>query len=159
MIGHIEIRERGPTPRGFAKQRRAMQKESWGQLGTEYRRKYLPRRFTVHGSLELDYKRRTWNYQARKRRLLGHNDPLVYSGETRNLVLAGNDVRSTSNGVRIPLKGARKLNRNNPKSDIQMHMEIRRISRREAGSLARYFDKSLDEQLNKDQATTTTKVP
>jgi hypothetical protein len=159
MIGHIEIRERGPTPRGFAKQRRAMQKESWARLGVEYRRKYLPRRFTIHGSMELDYKRRTLRYQARKRRLLGHNNPLVFSGETRNLVLAGNDVRSTSSGVRIPLKGARKLNRNNPKSDIQMHMEIRRVSRREANSLARHFDGTLDSQLANDQTTTTTKVP
>lgn len=155
MIGHIQIRDRGPTPRGFAKARRALQKQSWAEVGIEYRRKFLPRRFTFHGALELGYKPRKPRYQARKRRLLGHNNPLVFSGETRNLVLAGTDVRSTSNGVRIPLKGSRKLNRNNPKSDIEMHMEIRRVSRREANQLARHFDTDLDRQLANDQTTET----
>lgn len=155
MIGHIQIRERGATPRGFGKELRRMTKQSWQEVGVEYRRRYLPKRFTTHGALELGYKQRSQKYQARKRRLLGHNDPLVWSRETRNSVLSGSDVRPTSGGVRIPLKGSRKLNRNNPKSNIQMHMEIRRVSRREAVALAKKYDGTLDSQLKNYQGTST----
>lgn len=159
MIGHIQIKERGSTPRGFAKQRRAMMKSSWKVLGEDYRRRLLPRRFARSGALELGYAARKPRYEARKRRLLGHTDPLVFSRETRNNVLAGTDVRPTSNGVRIPLKGTRKLNRNNPRSNIKMHEEIRRVSRREAIGLARVYDRDLDGQLKANQTSQSKAIP
>ena len=168
MIGHVKVRERGPTPRGMAKELNAIKKKLWNETGVFFHRTMLPLRFTKAGGRKLKYAKRKGegipkgspryarSYTGRKERTQGHTDPLVYSGESKQLARI-RDVRSTSKGAKVVLQ-ARKLNFKHPKSRIRMNVEVRRVATDESETLAEYFDARLDERLARIQTQTTTTV-
>ena len=151
MIGHVKIRERGSTPRAMQKEMRSHLKEAWRDSGEHWHREIRPKHFTNAGFYEYGYTPRKPRYLARKRRQLGHTLPLVKSGLTRNLSRI-RDVRSTSRGARVVIK-APTLRRQNPKSGINMMLEMRAISARDARDLATVHDGSVDSSLSRSQST------
>lgn len=158
MIEAIVIKERGPTPRGLARERRKAQKQAWLETGKEFHSRLMPKRFTLEGAAELGYTKRKGelmprgsrgyrrSYTGRKERRFGHRLPMVYSGESRALARI-RDVRATGNGARVVIH-ARKLNLRHPKSRVRMAQEIRRVSSAEAKLIGRWYDGRLDTQLN-----------
>lgn len=98
------------------------------------------------------YRPRTAKYQARKRKRRGHNDPLVWSGQTqaRSLQLV---LRSTSQRVTVTLPGTRKLNRYNPHSRVRPAEELRAVGRGERRPLIRAARQELLRGIREVRAT------
>jgi len=171
MIGHIRIRERGPTPRGMARMMNAHKKEAWSDTGRHFHVHMRDRRFTPKHALDARYgKRKGQNlapgtsranrtYFWKKKRSdfgggRGHAFPLVFSGESRrNARIAS--ITSTSKGARVRYPGLRKFNLRHPKSRINMAAEFRGVLPRETDKLAEVFDEGLDRRLNSDNTTDT----
>lgn len=141
----------------MARELNRIKKESWHDTGSHFHRKFLALRFTKEGGRKLKYAKRKGegiprsdpryarSYTGRKERQMGHTNPMVFTGESKQLARI-RDVRSTSKGARVVLQ-ARKLNFRNPKSKIRMNVEIRRITKDEADLLAQFFDDKLDQKL------------
>jgi hypothetical protein len=171
MIERIEIRERGITPRGMARQFQKSQAEAWEDTALEFQRSFVSRRFTVAHAREAGYEKRkgdelTWGSKAWRRSYMGqkfrrfkHQRPLEFTGETRAAVSGPNAARVTATAYQAQLAypGARKLSFRAKGSNVRAQDEFRRIVPSEVRKLAKFYDDRLDRILaaNNDQTTTT----
>lgn len=163
MLNHIGVRERGITPKNLRKAHQAAASQAWYDTGLFFHQRLRDKRFTPEHAKEAGYAMRKGqglspnaksfrrSYYGRKLTSAdlgggpGRADPLVFSGETRELVRrAVIEAGKRGTFVKIKYPGARKLNFRNPKSKIRMSDEFRRITAREADTLARHFDDGLD---------------
>jgi hypothetical protein len=155
----IEVRERGVAPRGMKRIINNATKEAYREMGEEFHRSYVDKRFTPKHAEAAGYTKRKGERQARgskafrrsytgrKLSRFGHMNPLQFTGETRAAVRAQRRVSSTSKGVRVSYPGARVFNFQHPKSRVRMNEEFRRITPQESIELANYFDRRLDQRL------------
>ena len=79
--------------------------DAWEHAGAFWHRNILPKHFTTAGAAEYGYAKRTKNYMIRKARKQGHQVPMVWSGATRKAAIRTRDVRVTSTGARVVLRG------------------------------------------------------
>ena len=117
---------------------------SLAEAAAEWHRSYLPKHFTRAGAQEYGYKARkgekmspgqrgyTRSYAYRKLKAFGHQDPLVFTGETKQLSRMRKIVY-TSKQAKVVLP--RKLNWKHPKSQISMRDEITAVSQPELDAL------------------------
>lgn len=77
------------------------------------------------GGMSPSQKGYTSSYVGRKRRKLGHNRPLVFSGAARSEALGSPKIRGTHKEARVVLPS--KFNFRHPKSRVNMREEITRI--------------------------------
>lgn len=143
----IEIRDRGPTPRGMRKILNASMKESWFETGAEFHAENSDKRFTHAHATAAGYAPRSRNYERRKLKKFGHTNPLEYSGTARRLSRVA-DVTSTGKSVTIRYRGLRVFNFKNPKMRADMAKEFTTILPSEVTESARVFDAKLDQKLN-----------
>ena len=106
-------------------------------MAEQWHAKFLPLHFDESAYERYGYTRRKGSgmapgqkgyassYVGRKRKRIGHNRPLVYSGEGRSMALASPKIRGTSKEARVVLPS--KFNFRHPKSQISMRDEITRI--------------------------------
>ena len=115
-------------------------------MADEWHERYLPGHFEEGATAVYGYAQRKSKYLKRKRRLYGHQRPLVFTGEalllSRQKIIKGN-----SNTVRVVLP--RKLNRNNPHSRAKMQIEATKVLKREAEQLQDVGQIMLGDQLAK----------
>jgi hypothetical protein len=123
----LKITESGVTPRKLRPIVRQMQITMFGKLGAYWHRYFRPKHFTAAGAAEYGYTPRTQKYTRRKLRTFNHANPLVYSGESRELARM-KDIRATSKGVKIVMPAVRKLNFTPKGGRIKMADELRTIS-------------------------------
>jgi hypothetical protein len=138
------ITESGPTPRKYAKELKRINLESAQELGQHFHKVNLPRRFTISGGRMLGYAIRSKRYQQNKKKRKGHNDPLVYSGNTKRDVLSHEDVRTSGTSKRWQanvILRARNLNRFG-KGRIKPAQELREVAAKEEAPLVRVFEKA-----------------
>jgi len=155
MMGLVKIQERGAVGRKMAAAFNAALKESWGETGRAFAANNIPRRFTREHAQEANYSPRAgenisrssklfWgSYTGRKVRKFGHNDPFVWSGETRRNARSAR-LTATGKGVRVSLPDARKLNYN-----PRYAAEFVAITTREGVEVGVVLDKALDARLQK----------
>lgn len=160
MIGHIEVRERGTTPRKMLSVHNKASKSAWADTGVRWHSDFRDLRFRADHARRAGYLRRkgegmpfgskAWkrSYMGQKYRKFTHQRPLEFSGDTRRAVASMPSLTSTSNGVKVRYSGARTLNYKHPRSRINMAEEFRRTLPEEANSLTRTYDNRLDEGLN-----------
>lgn len=82
----------------------AIQRPVWNAVGRYWHTQFRPKHFTRAGAQEYGYAKRTAAYQRRKAKAKHHQDPLVFSGESRRRTRAGRIVpfaASTKVGVRV----------------------------------------------------------
>lgn len=170
MIDLIEIRERGPTPRGMGKVWRGASKAAFLSTAELFDEVYRDRRFTrAHAEAAGYYKRKgeglpegskAWrrSYAARKQRQHRHQRPLEFSGETRDRLRSGGRRSSTSNSARITYSQARKFNFRHPKSQIRMSEEFTRLIPEEIKQLGQHYDSRLDAELADANFTSTERI-
>jgi hypothetical protein len=165
MLQAITIKERGATPRKLRKAYNQAGKESWLQTAAEFHSNYRDKRFTVAHGRAAGYQPRAgenlpfgskafWrSYYGRKIRQKGTRAPLVWSGKTRDATRLGFRLSSTRNVGRVAYASARVFNYR-----PFMAEEFRRITREEAGELAKFFDEQLSQRLGAFSEASTTKV-
>lgn len=132
-------------------------KTSLSKIAAEWHKDYLPKHFTRQGALEYGYKARkgekmspgqrgyTRSYAYRKLRAFGHQDPLVFTGETKQLARIRKIV-ATSKQAKVVLP--RKLNWKHPKSQINMRDEITAITPAELNALRELAETAVSTALN-----------
>jgi len=151
----INMKVYGPVPSDLALSKREwnrLKKLAWEEVGKIRHAKLRPKHFTKAGAREYDYKPRSGeagsghgfrqSYTDRKLKRWGHTDPLVWSGETRELSSRGN-IAATGNGVRLTYPSLRKLNQFKPKSksgiEIDMIEEFQTVSQEEREIIAQLW--------------------
>ena len=151
MPAAVKIEYKGHIPKMSRRDQNNVIRESYEDLGKHFFDKNLPRRFTVQGSRTLSYQRRSPKHVAAKKRLFGHNLPLVFSGETR--------ARALSSMTRIVAKakkglGSVELRASVPKLNFRrgngpkMREEFERIAPQEIGPLERKLESSATKRFN-----------
>lgn len=81
----------------------------------------LPKHFKGGASERYGYRRRSAKYVERKRKKYGHSIPLVWTGGTRDAVLANVKITATRNGGRLKTRGRMPMS-------AEMRGEIERIT-------------------------------
>lgn len=154
MIG-VVILERGLTPKRLPRGMPRVLKAAWADVGVMWHKDMRPRHFTHRGAKEYGYRRRIGqdfsrsskefrrSYSGRKFRKYGHTFPLVYTGEVKENTRL-RDVRSTSKGVRVVLRGANKLNFKPSGWSKTLREEMLTVSDREVGRIHKELDGSIE---------------
>lgn len=101
MMGRIQIKERGATPRNMRAAYTKGSKTAWTETGKFWHRSHMPRHFAESAFARYKYQPRSKAYQKKKRSLKKHGRPLVWSGDTEQAVKRYRDVRATSKGARL----------------------------------------------------------
>lgn len=112
--------------------------------GGEYIAKtLLPGKFKEQAYYQGTAKRRSRKYVERKRRKVGHDKPLVYSGKLQEKVLskALSGVTATRNGGKVPIRGTF------PMPD-RMRQELEVLSQRDTDRLGSFMERTLTSKLN-----------
>lgn len=151
-----------------AKEWRGILKEAWAVVGEYWHKQFLPKHFTIAGAHEYGYQKRTKKYERQKARKKGHHRPIVWSGETERQAKRWRDVRISSKGARVVLRGlprhiwmagwgkkvrsqgASALRANRP----NLPQELMTVSDAEARELAEVLDKELGDRANADRGRT-----
>ena len=152
------IQYRGATPQ-MAKRKWNEIRRTAGQDSAQfYFDELLAKRFTPAGARELNYGKRKPSYMKAKARQKGHQNPLEWTGETKERALSKLNSKTIALGSNFRVEisiDAPVLNFKNPKSSFRPSEEIRRISSGEQvqieGSLNDSINKQLS-QLNDNQA-------
>lgn len=158
MAIHVEITLTGAAALG----KRAINditRNAMRELGLLWRRRYLPKHFTVKGGREYKFRprknysqssRKRESYVARKKRQYGHSRPLEFTGEGKRLAFASKTVQATAAAgharVVIPLPS--KFNFRNRFSQIRMADEIRAVSDRDRRELEAFLVKTISRGMN-----------
>jgi hypothetical protein len=104
-----EIIEQG-SPRQVARLREKAQRGGWMHALEYWHRFVLPVHFTEEGGRRYHYQTRTRAYQKRKQKRYGHQNPLVWSGETRRMVQAERIITNVSaRGATLRMRGPKQL--------------------------------------------------
>lgn len=168
-IGHIRIRERGPTPRRLVKVYNASSKEAYYDVGLHFHSDMRDERFTNEHAEKAGYHKRKGeaqpresksfrrSYTGRKFRQFGHTRPMEFSGDTRQAMRTAS-ISSTSKSVRVRYPGSNKLSYKHPKSQIKMQDEFRTLLDSEITTLAELFDRRVDDLMAANQETSTTTI-
>jgi len=133
---------------------RQVQQPAWKATGLAWNRRFKRKHFTEEGAAEYGYATRAVGYVAKKRRRLGHADPLTYSGELRRNVRSVS-IRATSKSVKVRLLGSRKANLRHPREKANKADELRTISETEAFLLAREWDSGAGKAIRRTTGTET----
>lgn len=165
MLQTITVQERGATPRKLRKAYNAAGKASWLDTAAHFHSYYRDKRFTVPHAKAAGYRPRSgenlqygskafWrSYYGRKIRQKKTRAPLVWSGKTRDATRLGFRLSSTRNVGRVAYPSARVLNYR-----PWMAEEFRRITRQEAGDLAKFFDEKLSARIAAFSESSTEKI-
>lgn len=141
-FNRVAVRESGPVPRRLKPAHNAANKESWRETAIHHHRTNRAKRFTKAGARELDFRARSSEYERRKRRVKGHNRPNVWSGESER---RSRQVRVTSTS-----KSAR-MRYSIPALNFHSGAkEFRRISKSEAGELAKFHGRRYERHLERE---------
>ena len=159
MPQSVNIQYTGYTPKMKRSEQNAILRESYTDLGQHFINTNLPRRFTVQGARMLGYTQRSPGYQKRKKRLFGHQLPLVFTGRTRQRALSSLTriaARATKGQGRLELRlSVPALNLRNRGANLREQFE--RIADREIGPLERKLEQSASHRFEQYNQTQTFK--
>lgn len=154
----ISVRDRGPVPRGMKRAFNAASKLAWHDVGVYFHEHLREKRFTEEHARAVGYTRRRGellprgtkafrnSYTGRKLQRFGHTRPLELTGDTRRAMRTAT-LAATGNGVKVRYPGAQAFNFRNPKSQVRMNEEFRRLTHEETMLLGDVYDRRLDEYL------------
>lgn len=122
-------------------------KAAYLAVGKRWRRRYLPLHFGSRATQRYRYTLRNFQYNRNKRRFLGHQRPLEFSGEGKREAIYRENMLVTRHKcvVRLP----RKFNLRPRKGTIRMADEIRRILPAEIHDLTQLFIDVLEHELRR----------
>lgn len=127
----------GPVPQVTKREQNNVTREAYHTMGVHFHKENIPVRFTERAFYLLQYAPRSKKYEKKKIKQKGHRNPLVWSGESKQLAKQQN-VKATATKKRAQVDitlASRGLNRKNKRSKILMANEVRRVSPREVPKL------------------------
>ncbi len=173
MIGEIRVRYSGAVPGIVARELNRIKKAAWIAVGIFWHGSSRMRagHFTVaggrrHGYLprkgqELPFgTKKFWrSYAGQKQRLVGHQRPLLFSGDSLRASRI-QKVKATATNKKSKCKVILPpgFNRRHPASKINMRAEVTHITIDEARKLVKKFDGGVDKGIKAIRKTQTKKV-
>jgi hypothetical protein len=152
--------ETGPTPKLMARERNNVNREVMRDLGNYWHDNFRAKHFTREGAFEYGYALRSRGYMIRKAKVKGHQDPLVWSGLSRELSRI-KDIRPTATSalskVRVILHTPA-LNFIPKGGNINLRDEMTRVSEREITTLGEVVLNSAAKRYNALTGSTTTRI-
>jgi hypothetical protein len=163
-IANFRIHYHGAVPADVDLSQRLfneLRRHAWEKVGYYWHANFRPKHFTREGAREYGYqpragepgrpKKNFWrSYAGWKQKHLGHQLPLVLTGELREATRVFRVVATstaTSSRLRVILPAAAKANFRHPKSPIDMRAELTHVSEAEAAELVQYMDAVMDDWL------------
>ena len=135
-----------------AKVWRAILRRGFLKLGKFLYREMFPRKFTTGAWSEYHYAPRTKRYMIVKGAYKQHQDPLVWSGDTKRAVMSVRDIRETSRSATIVLRGLPPYIKQIPKPmSPHMEAELTKISRDDRDKGVAFLDRQLTREIQKEQ--------
>ncbi len=98
---HMEIRGGGDAMRQEWPQIKA---DAMSEMGEKWHSEYLPLHFSPFAATKYGYQDRSYSYRQRKRRVHGHDTPLVYSGTLKHDVMAWAEVRTSADETSVIMR-------------------------------------------------------
>jgi len=144
-------------PRAVARELRAVVKEELQGVIAYWHRKMLKRHFKVGAVQRYRYRRRTEKYQRRKLRLKGHQEPLVWSGETRRMTIRQIRVSGTSKSARGTMSAPRYFWMTGA-GQPNKPAELTAVTRDEVLELAQVLDQRVTKRLNNLKTRETRRI-
>jgi len=158
----------GAVPEGLKRHLPKIQKEALAAMGFYWHDHFRAKHFLPSGAVEYGYTPRKgqglstatkefWGtYMGKKLKYKRHQNPLVWSGESRERTRI-RDVRATRNQVRIVLN-APALNFRNPNSNVNMRAEMTTVSAAEQKVLAEVFRRAIAAGIEEIQYSRTVTI-
>lgn len=113
LVATAKVITRGLSPKKLRSNFKPVVKKGLAEIGGFWHERFLPLHF--HPSAKFRYRGadtylpRSAQYEKRKRRLFGHNLPLVFSGDLKKSILSEQRVSATSKKATVTLRGTRYL--------------------------------------------------
>lgn len=120
-------------------------REEFAEAGQFWHRTYRPRHFTMQAYTLYGYQPRARGYVKRKRKKLGHNRPLVFTGVSEDLSRA-KTIRATSKYCHVSMSMPT-LNLKSKRSNIVMRREMETIAEAEEKVIFGRFERGLTRRL------------
>jgi hypothetical protein len=124
-----------------------------------WHRTMLPKHFRASATSEYQYRRRSKKHLRQKRKRVGHEIPLVYSGDMKRMLTRRSKVGGTAKRVSVTMSGPRYLymRRKNTRMP-DMAGEITSTTKAEERKLMSHLDRRVERRIKaiKDRETVTT---
>ncbi len=158
----LKVTYTGAIPGVTMKQREwnEIQRGVWAGVGRYWHTELRPKHFTRAGAAEYGYQPRTADYQRRKARQFGHQDPLVFTGESRRRTRTARIVpfaTATRVGVRVRMN-APNLNYRPQPDAPNLREELTTISNAEGAVLGRLHRRGTEAGLRRFRARRTVTI-
>ena len=152
------ITEKG-SPRQHAKELRRARKIAYAEAAEYWHRRLLPKHFTTGAEERYGYQPRTEGYKYRKARAKGHTRPLVWSGETRRMVMRSASISTTAKGATVKMRGPKYLYAYH-KNRWEPHKaeELTFTTKGEIHRMGQLVDRKVTRHLNALRAVRTTVI-
>lgn len=133
------------------------------EAGEWWRRKHLPRHFTERAGVFYSYQKRTLRHQARKKKKFGHRKPLVFTGQSRDAIMADRQPpkwrkRGGIPGVEVRIKAPKYFYQFNPATGPNKLAEVTQLASSELAVLARVVDRRITAAMNNARGRKRKKV-
>lgn len=120
-----------------------------------WHRELRPKHFTLEGQAEYKYQRRMWVTEQRKKKLFGHNNPIVMSGDALAMSSNIKSLRATPKTASVTIAGpwymAVRVPRKDGRLSPDLKAELSRFSKRDAMLMARFGAKRLRARILEDR--------
>ncbi len=133
----------------------AVLKAGFTNQGEYWHRNYRKKHFSNLAYGEYGYQRRTAGYNKRKQKYFGHNLPLVFTGQSRDLSQSKN-VRSTKKECVVTMP-VRAFNFKRTPSSPDLQKEFRTVSASEQKILDDRMENHIVKSLSRSKSGPTTK--
>lgn len=148
MIGRIEY-TRSPGTTLIALRRGVP--AALTKLGQRWHRGTLRKHFTPAGAREYGYQRRTRKYRKAKLKKLGHNRPLVYTGQLMRALTGSYVITTTKRAMRLRMKPPHyfwKYKKSPHFQPIIKAEEVLAVSQAEIDKMAKWLHWELTRRMN-----------
>lgn len=134
-----------------------IKREAHREFGEWWHENYYPLHFQSFAATRYGYEPRTREYRERKRRIMGHDLPLVYSGSFRQETTSWAEIRATEEGASVTMR-AQVLNLVGRSSRDPNYPDIREeattVAPQEQQRFAEWLDDVTTGRMNELQGTT-----
>ncbi len=133
----------------------AILKTGFAKQGEYWHKNFRKRHFSNMAYSEYGYQKRTSAYNRRKQRAFGHNLPLVFTGQSRDLSQSRN-IRATKNYCLVTMP-VRAFNFKRTPQSPDLQKEFRTVSQSEQKILDDRMEKHIVKSLSRSKSGPTTK--
>lgn len=145
----------GKTPKGMRKAFEKARELANKAMGEVWFNEILPKHFERDAIVKYFYQPRTAKYTHRKKRKFGHENPLVYTGQAKAVLMSGYTIKSSPRRVEVKLKSPRAFNLSTAAHMPNMKKEVSRIIEEDLVSMAKAAHEVYKTEIEKSKQSQT----